>query len=276
MRDSSYKADSITEYTGESDWMGRVSTLIETLENLDQKLSRQREAFSFEGDYLVPTVFKDEIHISSSELGGCFTPSKLDIQAVSVSIVPHEYNHYLFHVCADYDGIFGIDSGANPYLEGWHGEALANYFGCDELYTSFIAVYGDKASEYYKNITGHELTKPIDMAEYFDCQLNMGYRVDPKLSPKYFMSLKGRETVSFGAYAFAVGSVNHGRLINSRVDSRKCCKVNDSSPASTLPDIRDYQEPYKSLSVSEEVNCLSPEKLDDPIYNTAFNTADIN
>ncbi|MGN0629639.1 MAG: hypothetical protein ACI4IW_08445 [Oscillospiraceae bacterium] len=200
MRDSSYKADAITEYTGESDWMGRVSTLIETLENLDQKLSRQREAFGFDGDYLVPTVFKDEIHVSSSEFWGYFTPSSLDIQAVAVSIIPHEYNHYLFHVCADYDGIFGIDSGANPYLEGWHGEALANYFGCEELYTSFIAVYGDQTFEYYKSITGRELTKPIDMAEYFDCQLSMSYRLDPKMSPKYFMSLKGRETVSFSAY----------------------------------------------------------------------------
>ena len=203
MRESSYHEDVfIAEGYTDTEWTATVSTLIGTLEELDEELYRIRRLFKIENEDIVVTYLKDEIpiNVNGGELWGLFRPEKLDLQVRGHHIIVHEYVHYLFQMCADYDGNFGIDEGYNPYLEAWHGESIAYYLDSRQAYITFVSHFGEEAFNRYEEIVGHPLEEYSDIAEYYDAMFHANYRLDPKKTPKSFTNARNGDTISFGGY----------------------------------------------------------------------------
>ena len=202
MIDKSYQTDCYVEegYT-DTEWTSSVSSMIFGFEEIDAELSHIRSLFHAEDEYLVPTCFLDEISYTSngSELWGLFQPNKLDLLGCGRIIIIHEYVHYLFHIYADFNGNYGIDNGTNPYLEAWHGESIAYYFGSRQAYDVYT-MRTDNFFEIYESAVGHPLEKPTDIAEYVDAMMHASYRMNPKATPKSFTSDRDGETISFGGY----------------------------------------------------------------------------
>ncbi|MBQ7874998.1 MAG: hypothetical protein IJ306_07575 [Oscillospiraceae bacterium] len=241
MRESSYIEDVYVKdgYTDE-EWTATVSTLLEKLGEIDTELSRIRALFKIEDEKLVPTYLKDEISYTAdgTELWGLFRPTKLDLQVRGAEIIVHEYVHYLFQMCADYDGNFGIDNGTNPYLEAWHGESIAYYFGAKQAYDQYVFHFGGGAFNRYEEVVGHPLEKYTDMAEYYDAMFHANYRLDPKQTPKSFTNDRDADTISFGGYV--ARTYGEQTFVDIMLHPSKCPELTGK----TFPQIEDDWEEY--------------------------------
>ena len=203
MVDSDYKTDAFFEegfYTEE--WTSTVSSFITYMENLDARLLELCGLFGFEPDAPIPTYLVDEISYTANGKGlwGLFQPREPDIYSCGYDVIVHEYVHYLWDSCADYNGNEGIDSGKNPYLEAWHGESIAYYFGSEQLYKFFVLSFGEDFESVFEGATGSKLEKAGDISKYYDAVFHVNYKLDPKKTPKSHTSDRDGDTVSFGGY----------------------------------------------------------------------------
>lgn len=241
MRESSYYEDVFVKegYVPE-EWTATISTLLSKLEEIDGELSRIRSLFKTEDNRLVPTYLKDEISYTAdgAELWGLFRPTKLDLQVRGAEIIVHEYVHYLFQICADYNGSFGIDDGTNPYLEPWHGEAIAYYFGAKQVYDLFVFHFGSSAFTGYEEVVGHPLEEYADIAEYYDAMFHASYRLDPKQTPKSFTNDRDGDTISFGGYV--ARTYGEQTFVDIMLHPSKCHELTGKTFAQIEDDWEEY------------------------------------
>lgn len=182
----------VTDGLLEEDWAKDVSTMIAALEETEAELDPVCEAFDFTPETLVPTILTDSFSVGGhGEVIACqglFVPGEDTIYICGLSVVLHEYVHYIYDCLAS----------DNSY-ESWRTEALAYYFGRFDRYEAWVELNGAQGQEYFKLLTGKDLTDADTFLELYDVEI---YLDKENYNPKYWIDRPscGDQVLSIAAY----------------------------------------------------------------------------
>lgn len=201
MLDGTFRQDGYESYMDE-DWTATVSSLCQALEAMDTTLEGYREMFGYTGEEVLSVQMTDALagayEGEITDYAGFYYSYYMEIYAISLAVIPHEYVHHLYRMCSE-DWMTG---------ELWHTEALAYYLaeademrmlGYDQTMEElvdqnhrYIAYYKNETKPKWWISTNHVHSEVLSIAGYLVETYGEDTFVELMLNPSRAQELTGR------------------------------------------------------------------------------------
>jgi len=188
----------------EEDPMATVGGLITTYEQLDAQLASIMDWLELEEAPVIPVQMSYPLPNDISGIyfmdGGLYVPyaSGSVIYSSTVSVLAHEYTHYLYDLASLETDVSPAGGAEDPLYEGWMNEAIAYYCTLENDYQQRLlqAESGVGPSlEFLETVIGQAYDEPMDEVLYIRAAL-----LDAEHPYPYYLKSTNKACAAFGEY----------------------------------------------------------------------------